>query len=55
MYFLRKKQQKELFLLVKLTEESVIRKIRITQNAKFLLNGIDLKQSEKNFTYHYKD
>lgn len=32
MYFLRKKQQKELFLLVKLTEESVIQIFRITVN-----------------------
>ncbi len=32
MYFLRKKQQKELFLLVKLTEESVIQIFRITAN-----------------------
>lgn len=32
MYFLRKKQQKELFLLVKLTEESVIQIFRIIAN-----------------------
>ena len=32
MYFLRKKQQNELFLLVKLTEESVIQIFRITAN-----------------------
>lgn len=32
MYFLIKKQQKELFLLVKLTEESVIQIFRITAN-----------------------
>ncbi len=32
MYFLRNKQQKELFLLVKLTEESVIQIFRITAN-----------------------
>lgn len=32
MYFLRKKQKKELFLLVKLTEESVIQIFRITAN-----------------------
>ena len=32
MYFLRNKQQKELFLLVKLTKESVIQIFRITAN-----------------------